>query len=79
MSDKYAPPPPLFEEVIRKAHGVPKTLTQEMYEQFDARLKANGGKLVPLGPDDIAPPPPDMETRVKLHAARMAAAKKEKK
>ena len=67
------PPPPRLEELIRTSRGLPKTLTEQMYDQLDARLRVNGGRLVPLTADELAqavPPPPDLNAKVKLAALK---------
>lgn len=48
------PPPPDIVAAIRAQHGLPaRTATDELHIQFEARVRANGGKLVALTQADL--------------------------
>lgn len=54
------PKPPSLIAAVRAAHGLPpQTMAEELAERFEARLRANGGKWVPLaaGEREVPPPP----------------------
>ena len=73
MSDSVPPPPDLAAQVRRRHAGSSLTLMEEMEVQFEARLKANGGQLLPLS--DSVPPPPDLIEAVRLQTIRNLRAK----
>lgn len=61
MSNEEVPSPPSLTEAIRVSHGLsPRTVMDELHIQFEARLRANRGRLVPLSAEELSvPEPPD--------------------
>jgi hypothetical protein len=78
-----APKPPSLNAAVRTARGLPpKTFAEEMAEQFEARLRANGGKWVPLTAAELSQPvqpPPDMNTAVKSMVAKRKVEEEKKR
>ena len=66
------PKPPSLNAAVRAAKGLPpKTMSEELAEKFEARLRANGGKWVPLTAAELAEPipaPPDFNAAVRAAA-----------
>jgi hypothetical protein len=75
MSHEEVPPPVSLREALHRHHGTRPTLVEEATIEFEAYLRANGGKLRPLtGADLGVPEPPNLGD-----AIRAAATNKEKK
>ena len=53
-----APRPSSVRETIQKQRGTKLTVMEEARHQFETRLRANGGKLVPLTAGGVLRPSP---------------------
>lgn len=62
---KTAPPPPDLRAAIHKHRGTKPTLMEEATIEFEAYLRANAGKLVPM---TAPPPPPDLIAAIQQRA-----------
>jgi hypothetical protein len=60
-----APPPPDLRAAIHKHRGTKPTLMEEATIAFEAYLRANAGKLVPV---TGAPPPPSLIDAIQQRA-----------